>query len=710
MHNNFINSVLLFILITPSILISQSISKTSDNITTFYTNIGKIGLTITNFGTIGTKNQAWPLQPSCEYPLGSRIEHIYQGGLWIGAKPPQHSFPVVSTSFYRGSSDDVPEFTTEPGATIEERSSLPTSKFYHPNAISHQDFICEYTDRYTRVPATGDSLINHYPIGVVVRQESYAWNYPFAESYVILRYIIKSINPDTIRDVYVGLCCENTVRNTNFVRPGATGYFFSAGNGYDSLTRMMYGFEFSPSPGNVPADSYVGEVLLGTNPFPDGITNLSELYKQTYMNVWRYSSGALDLIYPYYDYVEGNPYNSKYTRMTRSNPLSTLNTIRTSPNNYISLFSVGPWSTLAPGDSIEVVFAVVCAKKAGTLFENQDTYEAKANLFAAAAWAQRTYNGEDLNGNNILDAGEDFVSRIPGGLVAQPDGQLTRFVLPTPPTQPKVRAEVQNRSVVLYWDKSAELSLDPLTGKYDFAGYKIYRTKPGTDFLSNATWLTDISIIGDFDRDDDTLGYNTGLKRILIDTSLSFTGLQFSDDTTRYFYRFPPKDDPVTQLNGWQYVYGISAYDQGDVANNLLSLESAPVLINTMSGTTPTSDPSVEVGVYPNPYYIRAYWDGQDERSRKLYFYNLPERATITIYTLAGDIVDVLEHSSSNVGTNIRWYERFGGSLPRRTSGGEHAWDLISMHDQAIASGLYLFTVKDHATGTIKRGKFLIVK
>ena len=43
-------------------------------------------------------------------------------------------------------------------------------------------------------------------------------------------------------------------------------------------------------------------------------------------------------------------------------------------------------------------------------------------------------------------------------------------------------------------------------------------------------------------------------------------------------------------------------------------------------------------------------------------------------------------------------------------SGGEHAWDMITMYDQATASGLYLFTVEDKITGNIKEGKFLIIK
>jgi hypothetical protein len=698
------------ILCVNNIASAQSLKKNAENVTTYYTTAGQIALTITNFGAIGTRNQSWPNQPSCEYPVGSRIEHIVQGGLWIGAVSSKYNYPVVSTGFYRGSSDDISEFTTELGASITERSTFSTSKFFSEDAISHQDFVCDYTDRYTRVPLTNDSLINHYPLGVDVHQESYAWNFPFAQSYVILNYTIRNSSTDTLRDVYVGLCCENTVRNTNYVRPGATGYFYSSGDGYDSLARMMYGFEFSPSPGNVPANSYVGEALLGTTPFPDGVATLSALYTQTFMNVWRYSSGAQDLFYPSADYDAGNPYNSRYSRLARSNPQSTLNTIRTSPNNYITMISVGPWSNFAPGDSIQVVFAIVCAKKAGSQNESNDSKEARANLYSALSWAQRAYEGEDVNGNNILDGGEDIVTRVPGGLLSAPDGRLTRFVLPTPPSQPKVRAEVSNQSVVLYWDKSAEATRDPLSGKFDFEGYRIYRTKPGSDFLSNATWMTDISLIGDFDRADDTLGYNTGFKKILIDTSASFTGFLFPDDTTKYFYRFPPADEPVTQLNGWQYVYGISAYDQGDEANNLSELESAASMVNTITGTKATSDPSEEVGVYPNPYYVRAYWDGNGERYRKIYFYNLPARATITIYTIAGDIVDRIEHSESDIGANIGWFEQFGGSLPHKVSGGEHAWDLISNHDQAIATGLYLFTVKDLDTGTIKRGKFVIIK
>ena len=59
----------------------------------------------------------------------------------------------------------------------------------------------------------------------------------------------------------------------------------------------------------------------------------------------------------------------------------------------------------------------------------------------------------------------------------------------------------------------------------------------------------------------------------------------------------------------------------------------------------------------------------------------------------------------------ISWFQRFGSSGPApQFAGGEHAWDLITKFDQAIATGLYLFSVKDSDTGDIKTGKFLVIK
>jgi hypothetical protein len=168
----------------------------------------------------------------------------------------------------------------------------------------------------------------------------------------------------------------------------------------------------------------------------------------------------------------------------------------------------------------------------------------------------------------------------------------------------------------------------------------------------------------------------------------------------------------VTHLNGWQYVYGISAFDSGDVANGVPSLESAKVLRRAVPGVKPVSQADVPILVYPNPYYANAYWDGTQERMRKIYFANLPPRCEIRIYTLAGDVVASLDHDAQTYnGSGINWFEQYGDNRTSpQFSGGEHAWDLITRNDQAIATGLYLFTVEDKNTGKVKRGKFLIIK
>ena len=43
-------------------------------------------------------------------------------------------------------------------------------------------------------------------------------------------------------------------------------------------------------------------------------------------------------------------------------------------------------------------------------------------------------------------------------------------------------------------------------------------------------------------------------------------------------------------------------------------------------------------------------------------------------------------------------------------SGGLAAWDLLTKEDQTIASGLYIFSVEDHATGDNEVGKFLVIR
>ncbi|HVN48218.1 MAG TPA: hypothetical protein VMU30_05285, partial [Bacteroidota bacterium] len=436
--------------------IAQQLRKVADAVGTNYTSVGQIQLTITNYGTLGTRNQNWPTQPSCVYPAGSLIEHMYQSGLWLGGQlrnAQDDAIRVTTGSCDRVSTSPLTnaEFTTDIGSTMVERSSLSSASTFSINAISHQDFVADYTDRYTRVPtsgAVGDSIVNHHPLGVTVHQESYAWNFPYANDFVIISYTIKNINTDTIDNFYIGLWSDNVVRNTNYVRPAVgSSYYAQCGEGYDSLGRMMYTYEASPFASGTPqAYSYIGVSLLGATPFPDGIYYESDLHKQTYYNAWFYSSSSSamqDLWSPSQDYDANAAYNSRYTRMSQSLSTDMITYVHQHPGNYTTLLSVGPWKTLLPGDSVQIVLAVICADNANkALSESKDDTSQRVYLNAARKWAQRCYDGEDVNGNDMLDPGEDVVHRVPGGIATGPDGMLTRYVLPTPPSQPHVHAEV----------------------------------------------------------------------------------------------------------------------------------------------------------------------------------------------------------------------------------------------------------------------------
>jgi len=671
----------------------DALQKTLDDDNSKYTNIGNIGLTITNFGTYGHGFSKWPNQPSCEYPIGSGIEHLYDGGLWIGAYYKSNSpdgagritGPWVSTGIVDASSVSVRggglEFTNLPGAKVNERSSLLDSKFFSPQAISHQDLFMEYSDT-NKYLNNGEIITDHEPLGVVVRHEAYAWNYPFADFFVIMNYWIKNTTNKYIDSVFVGLWTDAVVRNTNVTSPRTGSTFFNkSGDGYNDSLKIAYEFDATGDVGFT--DSYIGIQYLGANKVADSVNFVSWQYRNTSNPNFFAPSTDIERYRKLASYFGGN---NRYGIGIDPAALKL-------PSNRSLLISAGPFKTIAPGDSVNITFAIVAAKKYGSDLASMDTELQKSNLYANSSWAIRAYNGEDRNGNGILDAGEDLDG----------NGVITRYILPAPPTSPVVKVIPENQKITIYWDKRAENSIDPISGKKDFEGYRIYRTNAGYDLTEAQNLSKSLVQIAEFDSIGNTIGYNTGFGYVELAEPVTFP-----NDPTQYYYKF----EISNLLNGWQYSLAVTAFDEGDTENKLESLESS-LLANServIPGSLPTSDANTKIGVYPNPYYGEAYWDGSSERLRKLYFYNLPADCEIVIYTLSGDIVKRIDHTSTSNGSDVRWFEVYAKDGSQVMTGGEHPWDLVTDDDQAIATGLYLFTVKDRATGDIKTGKFLVIK
>lgn len=669
------------------------------------TRAGNIRLTVSNLGLIGNAfNGKFDLegQPSCEFPAESGIEHVFQGGLWLGCELGGNQIAVTtgaaddSRGYSTGASNF--EFSAEPGSKLLERSSLTDHPLYSPNAISHQDLVSDFTDKYRIAPGSTIIMQGHNnPLGADIHLEAYNWNYSFANFFVILNFTITHNGTEDWVNFHPGYWFDGVIRNINITPPGGSVFFNKGGNGY--LDSLYAAYEFDATGDVGYTDSYVALKFLGAE-YKDSLRHpaLDTAWK-VFFNTWQFKDQSAQFLSPADD-------NAKFQRLRDGLnyakcwnggdgcATSIRNTIR-QPSNRPSLISIGNFSRVKPGEKIQFALALVCARKKGSDPAANDSDFQKEDLIRNLTWAQTTYNGEDVNFNGILDTGED----------RNGDGKITRFVLPAPPDAPKVKMVPEAGKINVYWSNNSERSLDPISKKEDFEGYRIYTTRTGFDITSNEGVLAALNLAGEFDLVNN-IGYNTDMNRIRLEQPITFEG-----DPTPYHYHYVLENIQ----DGWQHAVAVTAFDQGDAVNNLESLESAPLvtLKRVFAGMKPnTGFANGDPFVYPNPYYARAEWEGKSvlQEDRRIMFANLPPHCEISIYTAAGDLIDRFTHTEQYSGNDTRWFSTYSDTERTVFSGGEHAWDLLSSNQQLIARGLYVYAVKDLESNQVITGKFVILK
>ena len=686
-------------------------------------NVGNVGVTVTNVGFFGKSNvrnnPTGP--PSFEYPLDSGIEHLFEAGLWIGAVRSDGVISVRTAAIVNSSGYAPGRGGYEFGSLtpITERSSLPESDAFTRQAVSHQDFLMAFVDTAAVLPGTFIPTPDPQGrLGALVQLSTFAWNFPFTEYFVILNFDIVNISGAAWDSIYVGLYHDMVVRNLNTTTDAGGAFFNKGGFGFlDSLTTM---YAFNAGGTEETLNTYAAVTFLGAE-WRDPRTGrkrfvhpaLADAFVQDGLTPpqvnprwWLFSGGAPELTRPTTD-------EERYRRMAVPFPNPALfateaehetaerawyERIRTdgltSTGNWIGMTPVGPFARVEAGDTLQVTFALVAALKPDEFQEAGgkaiDTPESRRLLVNNIEWARRTYSGEDNNFNGELDLGEDVNG----------NGRLDRYLIPEPPSSPHLRVELEAGRAVLFWDDSPEQSVDPVTGERDFEGYRIYRSNPGDDLSGNI--LDRARLIAQYDKPGNRTGFNNGFGEVRLPEPVTFEG-----DPTEYLYRF----EADGLLSGWQYLFTVTAFDEGDPDAGLDSFESSRTanVTRVFPGTPPAQQERLRVGVYPNPYRVNAAWDGGTSRTRRLNFYNLPPRSEVRIYTLAGEIVAQFDHQADTYQGDIRWYDNFAGEQ-RQLPGVEHSWDLLSENGLNIAMGLYLFSVKDLDTGEIQQGKFAIIK
>ena len=667
--------------------------------------VGNLGMYITNAGTLGRPDvRNTPTgDPSMEYPINSGIEHLFEGGFWIGAIVDGQY--LVSTSAKDAASGYTTglagyEFTSEIGNTIAQRSSLTSSDYFNFDAISHQDLLVDISDKNVIVPGTAITIADHtQPLYADIHLETYAWNYSFADYFVLLNYTITNNSTSVWDSVWCGIWNDMVVRNVNVSTDYGSAFFSHGGYGYLGDDFTNYAFDVDGDPGFTNAygafqflgiewrDQFIhpnNNDLLTANGYPAAKVN---------SNFWIFNSTATP------------PYNApandveRYDKLKQGLNYADPDIVEflkdpSTTGGLTNLLSAGPMISVEPGETFHVVFAAVCAKQienGGTTGVDMDTPEAQAELLEHLSWSKRTYLGEDQNENGLLDIGEDLDA----------DTILDRYILPEPPATPKMKVIADDQRIDIYWDNRADFSVDPISKEMDFEGYRLYRTQPGDDF--NLNLIGDANMIAQWDLPANGIGFNNGFSAIALTTP------EIIDEDT-FYYKYTL--DPV--LNGWQYLIILTAFDRGDEDLHIESLESSFIenAVHVFPGTSPNNDANTEIGVYPNPYRLQAAWDGSTGTTGKIMFYNLPEHCTISIMTLSGDIVAELNHDAATyTGSDSEWFATYAGNEDERIfSGGEHAWNLLSESNQTITQGIYLFSVKDLDNGNIKQGRFAIIK
>jgi hypothetical protein len=321
----------------------------------------------------------------------------------------------------------------------------------------------------------------------------------------------------------------------------------------------------------------------------------------------------------------------------------------------------------------------------------------------------------------------------------------------TPPSRPNVVAIPDRNKVTLYWDNIAELSKDVVTGYADFEGYKIYKSTDGGNtwgtpdkkiYDNNGIFVGwqplaqfDLSAYEDsihciYENDicDDgqnrghaiagpdprapwfSLGSNTGLEEI--STFITIDGKD-------YYYFF----EDTNVVDGMEYTYAVTAYDMGVEADYTIvwkdttggvvpdtiwstanpehwshpdgyaSIENSrgttvldPNFVTVIPGAPPQEDLS-KIKVVPNPYKVRSRFN-EDQYTKLLRFTNLPAKCKITIYTVTGEKVAVIDHESETSGNVF--------------------WDLRTINNQEVSPGLYIYVVESGGKEHI--GKFAVVR
>jgi hypothetical protein len=439
----------------------------------FVHNVGRLQLQLTNIGETGNHNNPSRTSvPSAEWPQGSGHDYLYAAGLWVGAIDAS-GIPHVSTALYENefSPEIIP---TNPCAPLpleqipdvrESYEGIPggnrvISSSVNPDddgdglvdedflngldddldglcdedyaAIGQQMFSTEY---YDDIPSIRQIFPEHVPLGIRVRQTSYAWATPGQNDFVGMDYSITNRSGRTLRNVMVAIFADPDVGSR-----GILGYFQddqvglfnrdvtyigSTGETIRRKIQMAYAWDNPDNPmnpqeakgGDVPG--YFGCMFLNHTTDPSGVLAPRRVGATSF----KFFSGSGSFA------TGGDPENDaqRYQLMTDPalNPDQTGSITSSRPLDYRFIMATGPFRSLLPDSTLTISVGWVMGLGLG-IPQGDDPNEplsgssaTAGSLVANAIGAQQVFDGlyTDLDGR--LTTGtcgqETCLQTAPGG-------------------------------------------------------------------------------------------------------------------------------------------------------------------------------------------------------------------------------------------------------------------------------------------------------
>ncbi len=493
----------------------------------------KIRTRIANFGSIGGPRAF--NRPKIEWPAFSGRDYGYEFGPLVGARIMNthgDSISMTEDGIQDGGSDKFEpdgHYLNTSNSNAFARSDDPTtwpsgwsawlsdSVYAQPGQVlADLETMYVLTDQDSTGNFGNTNPLemltpNMKGLGVQITGRTYQYSNALAQNILFMTYELKNINSKAIPNMFFGTFSDGSVGGSdNFENNTTRTDMIDQGIVYTFATNGHGSSTIPEWQGVTPG--WMGEVVLQTPTGDDGKPlGVTSCYVVHYGNLLNVQDS---LVYQ--------------QAMTPRKPASNLAPSNSYDGDSIWWLTSGPF-TLQPGETKRFELAIVLGSDSVNLMKN----------IAAAKL--------------IKDA---------------------NYQSPKAPVPPTLHAVPGDHKVTLYWDDRSERSVNPLTGKHDFEGYKIYRSTDGINWGAPITDLqgNDVLVkpLAQFDLDDSVSGPFPLDVNGLSPSDPGYDGVHFylgSNSGLQHMY----VDNTVT--NGVTYYYLITAYTAGDVSLKLPPIE-----------------------------------------------------------------------------------------------------------------------------------------